>query len=56
MKARTYKGTLIERDYRGYFTASVYTRDRVNGGHCFQPVQADTLEGIKSLIRYYKGV
>ena len=52
----TYKQTTIERDHRGYFTAIVYMRDRINGGFYFYPIQADTLSGIKSLIRYYKGV
>lgn len=53
---RTYKDTTIERDHRGYYTAIVETRDRVLGGTYFQPVQADTLDGIKKLITYYKEV
>lgn len=51
-----YKNTNIERDYRGYYTANVYTRDRVAGGFYYQSVQADTLKGIKKLIKYYSEV
>lgn len=53
----TYKDTTINKpDYRGMYTASVYTRDRVLGGFYYQPIQADTLDGIKKLIRYYSEV
>jgi len=51
-----YKDTTIDRDIRGYYTASVYMRDRINGGFYFYPIQADTLAGIKELIRYYLSV
>jgi hypothetical protein len=51
-----YKGVNIEKDYRGYFTAQVETRDRVLGGTYFQPIQADSKDGIKKLINYYQGI
>lgn len=51
-----YKNVTIEKDFRGYYTAIVKTRDRVQGGSYFEPVQADTLQGIKKLITYYTGV
>jgi len=51
-----YKGAYIEKDYRGYYTAFVLTRDRVLGDSYFEPVQADTLQGIKQLIKYYSEV
>ena len=50
----TYKNTTITKDHRGYYTATVQTRDRVLGGIYFQNIQADTLHGIKKLITYYK--
>ena len=53
---KPYKDTTIEHDYRGYYTALVCMRDRINGGFYFYPIQADTLQGIKELIRYYKSV
>lgn len=53
---KAYKETTIERDYRDYYTAIVYTRDRVLGGYYYQPIQADTLTGIKELINYYKNI
>lgn len=52
----TYNDVTIEKDHRGYYTAMVETRDRVLGGYYYQPIQADTLEGIKELIDYYQGV
>lgn len=52
----TYKNVTIEKDYRGYYTAIVRTRDRVLGGTYFEPIQADTLQGIKELITYYQEV
>ena len=51
-----YKNVTIERDYRGYFTAIVETRDRVLGGKYFQPIQSDSVAGIKKLINYYQEV
>ena len=51
-----YKNITIEKDYRGYYTATVETRDRVFGGVYMQSIQADTLQGIKKLINYYQGV
>lgn len=51
-----YKGAYIEKDYRGYYTAVILTRDRVLGGSYFESVQADTLQGIKKLIKYYTEV
>lgn len=51
----TYKNTTIEpKDHRGYYTALVLTRDRVLGGSYFESIQADTLSGIKKLIKYYR--
>lgn len=52
----TYKNTTIEKDYRGYYMAVVKTRDRVQGGTYMQPIQADTLQGIKKLVTYYQEV
>ena len=49
-----YKETTISKDMRGMYTALVYMRDRVFGGYVYQPIQADTLQGIKALIDYYK--
>lgn len=51
-----YNDVTIESDYRGYYTAIVPTRDRVLGGIYYQPIQADTLDGIKQLIEYYQGI
>lgn len=51
-----YRDCYIEKDYRGYYTALVLTRDRVLGGSYLQPIQADTLPGIKKLIKYYQEV
>jgi hypothetical protein len=53
---KTYLDTTIEKDYRGYFTALVLTRDRILGGSYYQSIQSDTLQGIKKLIKYYKEV
>lgn len=43
-----YKDTDIERDYRGYYLAHVLVEN--DGPDYYQSIQADSLEGIHSLI------
>jgi hypothetical protein len=49
----TYKNVNITRDHRGYYVASVAMYDRASG-YYFQPIQADSVTGIKKLINHYK--
>lgn len=45
----TYKGTTIERTASGYWSAMVLVSDAM--GEYYRPVVADTLHGIKGMIR-----
>lgn len=51
-----YLDCYIYQDNRGMYISLVLTRDRVLGGSYFETVQADTLDGIKELIKYYTEV
>jgi hypothetical protein len=49
MRTYTYHGETITRDHRGYYLTRVLVGDERTG--YFRPLQADTLVGIRELIR-----
>ena len=49
-----YRHVDITKDYRGFYKAEVAMYHRRTGIYYMQPAQADTLAGIRRLIRFYK--